>query len=561
MLLVGAAIFVPIVIFVACVPLRFKEGIPVTTTNEPETSEYRSPQRKLVRFFERSRDQWKRKCMDAKQRCKLLSKPSAGRREEPSAVACAGGIGRATSSGDGAGAQQSKKENSFPLDKPASPSHGRPPGMPNDWSCSPKGHHYSFGLIQTFVQLILSAPLSLRGAGSAMQLILQKMFALEASVPCASTGRLWILRLGLHELTCPKDNADDWVWLVDHTIQLDSVQCMLVVGVRLRQWQQDRHPLEHHDLHFLLLQPGSESTGDAVCDHLLRVVERTGPPRAILTDGGRNLLKGIALFREKYPDVTHSNDIVHKTALCLKKILASDDRWAAFLKQCGLSKHHCAKTAMAFLTPPTVRDQARYMNLQAVLKWAADMRRFIHDPALNDGMHVEPWKVTIEFKWIDEFADSIEQWQRLLDIIEQVVHYIRWEGYHHDARRELEQRLVDLRGHTLGDELIEQLLEFVHDQSQAATPNERLLGSTECLESLIGKGKRLEGQQSRSGFTKMVLGMAACVVKPTCQAIQTALEAVKTQDLQTWATKNLGQTLQAKRRLAFGTPSNGTKTG
>ena len=35
--------------------------------------EHRSPVRKLARFFERSRDNWKRKCQEAKKRCKLLS--------------------------------------------------------------------------------------------------------------------------------------------------------------------------------------------------------------------------------------------------------------------------------------------------------------------------------------------------------------------------------------------------------------------------------------------------------------------------------------------------------
>lgn len=33
--------------------------------------EFRSPLRKLVRFFQRSRDNWKRKCQDAKKECKL----------------------------------------------------------------------------------------------------------------------------------------------------------------------------------------------------------------------------------------------------------------------------------------------------------------------------------------------------------------------------------------------------------------------------------------------------------------------------------------------------------
>ncbi len=84
------------------------------------------------------------------------------------------------------------------------------------------------------------------------------------------------------------------------------------------------------------------------------------------------------------------------------------------------------------------------MNLEAILKWAHDMLSFVRDPTRNDGSQVEPWKVTIEFKWILEFAESIDTWQRLLDIVEQVVHYVRWEGYHQSAANQLEQRLAHL---------------------------------------------------------------------------------------------------------------------
>lgn len=37
-----------------------------------ETKEYRSPIVKLARFFERSRDKWKEKCLKAKRRVKRL---------------------------------------------------------------------------------------------------------------------------------------------------------------------------------------------------------------------------------------------------------------------------------------------------------------------------------------------------------------------------------------------------------------------------------------------------------------------------------------------------------
>lgn len=401
----------------------------------------------------------------------------------------------------------------------------------------------------------------MRGASCAIQQILGRLFGGDTSTPCANTGRLWILRLGLYELTRPKEQADDWVWLADHTIQLDSIQCLLIVGIRIQQWQKDRHPLEHHDLHFLLLHPGNESTGEFIRDQFIRLVEAIGVPRAILTDGGPNLKRAVSLFREQYPQVAHSGDIMHKAALCLKKILTGDERWDEFLKKSGQTRKHCAKTPLAFLSPPTVPDQARYMNLQGVLKWASDIRRFMKNSTLNDGTHVEPWKVTIEFKWIEDFADSLQQWRRLQEIVEQVVHYIRWEGYHQNATRELEERLNHLRGDLRGDQLIEELIEYVREQSQAARAGERLPGSTECLESLIGKRKRLEGQQSRSGFTRMILGMAASVIKPTYHTIQAALETVRTEDVYTWASVHLGQTVQAKRRLAFAAPADGTKTG
>ena len=40
--------------------------------NESEPKRYKSPRRKLVKFFEKSRNQWKTKCIDAKAMVKML---------------------------------------------------------------------------------------------------------------------------------------------------------------------------------------------------------------------------------------------------------------------------------------------------------------------------------------------------------------------------------------------------------------------------------------------------------------------------------------------------------
>jgi len=48
-----------------------------TPQSSPEPGQYRSPQRKLVRFFEKSRNQWKAKCRDAKRMVRRLKNRAA----------------------------------------------------------------------------------------------------------------------------------------------------------------------------------------------------------------------------------------------------------------------------------------------------------------------------------------------------------------------------------------------------------------------------------------------------------------------------------------------------
>ena len=188
------------------------------------------------------------------------------------------------------------------------------------------------------------------------------------------------------------------------------------------------------------------------------------------------------------------------------------------------------------------------------MKWARSLICFVKDPPANDGSLVEPFRVNLAFRWIVEFQDDVARWQRLLDVVETSLHFVRWEGYFRGAEAILPTRLTPLQGSPSADRLIEQVIQFVKEQSQVAQPGERLLGSSECIESLIGQGKRLEGQQSRSGFTAMILGIAAAVVLPTRQAIEAALETVKTKDLKAWAHHTLGPSVQACRRVALKDP-------
>jgi hypothetical protein len=134
-----------------------------------------------------------------------------------------------------------------------------------------------------FLRFVLDAATSLRAAGRVLQVLQGRLPGVERA-PAVNTGQWWLLRLGLYELQRPKEIASDWVWLVDHTIQLGQVKCLLIVAARLAAWEsRGRGALEHKDLTVLALEPMRESTGPLVQTHLERATSQAGMPRAILS--------------------------------------------------------------------------------------------------------------------------------------------------------------------------------------------------------------------------------------------------------------------------------------
>jgi len=87
--------------------------------------------------------------------------------------------------------------------------------------------------------------------------------------------------------------------------------------------------------------------------------------------------------------------------------------------------------------------------------------------------------------------------------------------------------------------------------------DEILLGSSEVIESAIGKFKTLEHDQVKSGFTSMLLSFSAFLSRTTKEVIQAALQAVPTKKIGEWFKENIGRSVQSQRKeileLARGT--------
>jgi hypothetical protein len=424
-------------------------------------------------------------------------------------------------------------------------------------------HQFGAKLMALFADLVLKAATSQRAAAAALGILAPYIPGLKR-VPCANAGRMWLMRLGLYELLREKEAADDWVWIMDHTVQLGPWKCLVIVGVRLSAWRRKEGPLEHADLTLLNLTPMEQSTGKLVAAQLRETRERTGIiPAALLSDEGAELKSGMALFREQSPEVRgvpHVHDIKHKVATILKKELHNDKIWQSFVTLTNRTKLRVTLTQLAFLVPPSLKNKARYMNLDTLVQWGCRVLAYLDNPRDFPGQKVNHEKLRQKLGWLCEYRQPLSAWAELLEVAARTETHVRREGYHARAAEELEAELLMVARAPASLRLKAGLLTFLTEQAKDLPPGQRLLGSSEVLESLLGKYKRIQGTHSKGGMTGSLLNVGAAVLEKTTTAIQTAMAAVPVAAVRQWVRDKLGLTIPAQQAIALRRNKNGPKT-
>lgn len=382
--------------------------------------------------------------------------------------------------------------------------------------------------------------------------ISSSLLGLGVAIPSWSCGRLWLLRLGYYKLTRKKEKADDWVWIVDHHIEVGEGKCLIILGVRLSCLPAAGNCLTHGDVEAIELYPVRQSNGKVVYQQLEKAVKKTGVPRAIVGDHGSDLKKGIEEFCDKHEQTSYIYDIKHQTAAVLKRELSKDQAWGELTRLMGESKSRLQQTELAHLCPPAQRSKARYMNIDQTVEWGVKALKLV-DEANQEVKPVEEGKRIIEkLGWLREYRAELAEWAQMLEVVKRAEEFVRKQGLSQGCEAELEKQLEVKNATTERTKKVKQeLVDFVAGEAAKAKEGERLLGSSEVIESVIGKLKRAEGEPTARGMTSMILSVAAMVSETSKEVVQKALEKVKTKKVLEWSKKKLGKTTQAKRREAF----------
>jgi hypothetical protein len=372
-------------------------------------------------------------------------------------------------------------------------------------------------------------------------------------VPHFTTLRFWLLRLGYHKLHRPKEQAPDWVWIVDHSNQIGQEKCFVILGVRLSQLPPPgpEFPLRLSQMEPIELEPVTVSDKEVVYRQLEANVAKTGVPRAIIDDHGGDLAGGVELFCQAHPETSEIYDVSHKAACLLKARLERDDQWKAFAAKAGQTKCSVQQTEWAFLIPPSQRIKARYMNLNPLIAWGINTLAILDNPGPEVLKYGTKERLEEKLGWLRQFRERLKDWSEMEQTIDAVLNFVRTQGLYRKAGKDLRKSLRKLPVGASAAQLRDDLTKFVDDQARQLKTGERIPGTSEVIESSFGKFKTVERDHARGGFTGLLLALAACVAERTQEVVHESLHKTRTRDVLTWIKTKLGDTVGSKRRIAY----------
>lgn len=399
--------------------------------------------------------------------------------------------------------------------------------------------------------MVLEGAISLRAASRTCNIIDQCNGGLGLDAPCATTIQNHILRLGLYLIERTDQRRDDWVWLLDHTINAGSTKCLIVLGIALENYHKLSGPMSHHDLVVIAVMPVETSNGEVVCGQLEQLADQFGSPVATLSDRGSDLKKGVELFQQEHPEVASYYDIVHLVSRVIKSIFESDSRWDLYRKACYRCANFLRQSSLAHLKPPCPKTKARYMNYDREVRWAIRAMGVldrVRSGQINDRQQARLPSKLVEQRlgWLDEYRERASVWLEVIWAGQAINQLVRRNGYTATTADEI-RRLGETVDYEESKSLVRQVADEVAPLCQSLSGDAAMPGSTEVLESLIGKGKRLL-HHSGNSVTRQILSLAAATTEITTDLIKEALSTCQMKHLRQWARDNLRSGIHVARR-------------
>lgn len=260
------------------------------------------------------------------------------------------------------------------------------------------------------------------------------------------------------------------------------------------------------------------------------------------------------MFQADHPEVVSLYDIKHLVSRTVEKIITPQQQWDTFRSACTTCANTVRQSPLAHLKPPRPKTKARYLNIDREIQWAAKMLWVldrVRSGNLNDAQKKRLPQELVEekFGWLEEYRDSITQWEDLSLTSRAVLREVRRHGYGSGTL----EAVASLNTSTISDAsrtLIEQVIERIQPMCESGQQLDRLPASSEILESMMGRAKRLlsgTAEGTTNSLTGQILSLVACTREITPTLVRAALSTIPVKCISKWLRDNFGKSVNHQR--------------
>lgn len=420
----------------------------------------------------------------------------------------------------------------------------------------------SYGPRMISLCIRLAKRVGFRASVDALKILLDWL-GIKSRIPCWTSVRTWLCRVGVDRLHQSIEPHEDWIWMADHSNQIGKEKVLTILGIGASKLPPPGQTLRHEDVHVLAVVPGTQWKREDVREQYAKLAARTGLPKMLLTDGAVELRESADVLEKPGEKLVLLRDMKHFAANALERLIGNSERFQEFLALLGRSRSAIQQTELSHFTPPPQKPKARFMNLEPTLRWGEMILWHLAHPDSASRNGITAGRMNEKLGWVDNYRQDIASWSRCQAVIGESLKFINTQGLYRGASKDLQARLDRQRserrsGCKLSDQMSTTLIDFVEQSGQQLSSGQRGWLSTEILESSFGLYKGLEGQHSKGGFTSLLASFAALLHDCTALQVRASFRRVKVKDLKAWVTQNLGTSLSSKRCKAYRESTNPT---
>jgi len=414
--------------------------------------------------------------------------------------------------------------------------------------------NHTYGPRMMALCMNLSKHIGLRPTETALRIVF-KWLGIDAKIPSFSSTRIWMCRAGIAQLQMPMV-GDDVIWFSDHSNQIGQEKILQIIAIRASDLPQPGETLSLDKMRVLATIPGISWTQDDVRREYKKLAARIGMPKYVVTDGASELRESVDVLGNKEKKPILLRDLKHFAANVFEKLIGKDERFQSYLSKLGKTRSQVQQTELGHFTPASQKPKARFMNLGPSLRWGKMVSYHLSHHRSQSRQGITAERMNSKLGWVRQYRDDLAVWNRCEEVMQASLSFINRQGVYRGAAAALEVALNAARkAHPadcdLSATMASELITFVRESELQLAAGDRAWLSTENLESLFGRYKRLEGQHSKGGFTSLVAALPTLTIDWNADLVRASLSAVSVKQMNEWVSENLGTTLTSRRATAY----------